>query len=69
MPQGTGDVQTSPADGLPYSAMFLRIRVDGQTLLTLRVQVSDTDIYGFSTLDGADAPSRLTALGNAVLSH
>ena len=65
----TGQVEVTPADGLGYPAMFLRIPVDGDTLLSLRVQVGDTDFYAFNAHDAADAPARLTALGKAVLPH
>jgi hypothetical protein len=65
----TGPVEVTPADGLGYPAMFLRIPVDGETLLSLRVQVGDTDVYAFNAHDAADAPARLTALAKAVLPH
>ena len=67
MAEPSGQVQITPADGLGYSAEFLRIPVDGDTLLSLRVQVGDSDVYAFNTRDAADAPARLTALGKAVL--
>jgi len=68
-PEQTGQVEVIPAVGLGYPAMFLRIPADGDTLLSLRVQVGDTDVYAFNAHDTADAPARLTALGKAVLPH
>jgi len=68
-PDETGQVEVTPAGGLGYPAVFLRIPVDGDTLLSLRVQVGDTDVYAFNAHDAADAPARLTALGKAVLPH
>ncbi len=65
----SGQVAVTPADGLGYPAMFLRIPVDGNTLLSLRVQVGDMDVYAFNADDTAAAPARLTALGKAVLPH
>lgn len=68
-PEQTAQVEVTPAEGLGYPAMFLRIPVDGDTLLSLRVQVGDTDVYAFNAHYAADAPARLTALGKAVLPH
>jgi hypothetical protein len=67
MAEPAGQVEITPAIGLGYSAEFLRIPVDGDTLLSLRVQVGDSDVYAFNTRDTAEAPARLMALGKAVL--
>lgn len=61
------NVTTDAADGFSYPALFLRIPVAGDTLLSLRVQIGDHDVYGFSTRDSADGPARLSAVGHAVL--
>jgi hypothetical protein len=62
----TQPVQVDPVGGLGDSAAYLHIPVDGDTMLSLRVQVGDT-VYAFNAKETADAPATLMSLGKAVL--
>jgi hypothetical protein len=61
--------QPSPVDVPGYSAVYWRMPVDSDTLLTLRLQAGPNDVYGFVTKDAPDALAQLTALATAVLPH
>ena len=56
----------TPVDGIGDSAVLLRIPVDDQTLVSLRVQRGD-DVYAFNGADAPDTPDRLITLAKAVL--
>ena len=68
-PKPDAQIQPSPADVPGYSAVFWRMPVDTDTLLTLRVQAGPNDVYGFMTKDAPDALAQLSALATAVLPH
>jgi hypothetical protein len=59
-------IDTRPVDGIGDSAVLLRIPVDDQTLVSLRVQRGD-DVYAFNTADAPETPDRLFSLAKTVL--
>lgn len=59
-------IERTPVDGIGDSALLLRIPVDDQTLVSLRVQRGD-DVYAFNTADAPETPARLITLAKAVL--
>jgi hypothetical protein len=63
---GDAQVESTPADGFVDSAVLLRVPVDGEKLLILRVQRGD-EVFGFNILDGPDSPDRLITLARKVL--
>lgn len=60
-------IDRTPVDGIGDSAVLLRIHVDDQTLVSLRVQRGD-DVYAFNGPDAPETPDRLITLARAVLS-
>lgn len=60
-------IERTPVAGIGDSAVLLRIPVDDQTLLSLRVQRGD-DVYAFNGPDTPGTPDRLINLARAVLS-
>jgi len=65
-PDAVPPIEITPVDGIGYSAVLLRIPVDDQTLVSLRVERGD-DVYAFNTADAPDTPDRLITLAKAVL--
>lgn len=65
---GTGGppIETTPVDGIGDSAVLLRIPVDDQILVSLRVQ-RGADEYAFNAADAPETPDRLITLAKAVV--
>jgi len=59
-------IESTPVGGIGDSAVLLRIPVDDETLVSLRVQRGD-DVYAFNGADAPDTPERLVTLAKAVL--
>jgi hypothetical protein len=59
-------IERTPVDGIGDSAVLLRIPVDDQTLVSLRVQRGE-DVYAFNGADEPETPGRLFALAKVVL--
>lgn len=59
-------IERTPVSGIGNSAVLLRIPVDDQILVSLRVQRGD-DEYAFNAPDAPDTPERLVTLAKAVL--
>ena len=59
-------IERTQVDGIGDSAVLLRIPVDDETLVSLRVQRGD-DVYAFNGADAPETPDRLFALAKAVL--
>lgn len=59
-------IERTPVDGIGDSAVLLRIPVDDQTVVSLRVQRGD-DVYAFNGADAPETPDRLITLAKAVL--
>jgi hypothetical protein len=67
--QGSGAapaIERTPVDGIGDSAVLLRLPVDDQTVVSLRVQRGD-DVYAFNGADAPETPNRLLSLAKAVL--
>jgi hypothetical protein len=67
--QGPGaapPIESTPVGGIGDSAVLLRIPVDDETLVSLRVQRGD-DVYAFNGADAPETPDRLLSLAKAVL--
>ena len=59
-------IDTTPVDDIGDSAVLLRLRVEDQTLVSLRVQRGD-DVYTFNAADAPDTSDRLITIAKAVL--
>jgi hypothetical protein len=59
-------IESTPVGGIGDSAVLLRIPVDDQMLVSLRVQRGD-DVYAFNGADAPETPDRLLTLAKAVL--
>ena len=59
-------IERTPVDEIGDSAVLLRIPVDDQMLVSLRVQRGD-DVYAFNAADAPETPDRLITLAKAVL--
>ena len=59
-------IERTPVAGIGDSAVLLRIPVDDQTLVSLRVHRGD-DVYAFNGPDAPETPDRLITLAKAVL--
>lgn len=59
-------IESTPVDGIGDSAVLLRIPVDDETLVSLRVQRGH-DVYAFNGADAPETPDRLITLAKAVL--
>jgi hypothetical protein len=60
-------IESTPVDGIGDSAVLLRIPVDDQTVVSLRVQRGQ-DVYAFNGADLPETPDRLISLAKAILS-
>jgi len=65
-PGAAPPIETTPVDSIGDSAVLLRIPVDDETLVSLRVQRGD-DVYAFNGADAPETPDRLISLAKAVL--
>jgi len=66
MAKARAPIETKPVAGIGDSAVLLRISIDDQTLVSLRVQRGD-DVYAFNGADAPETPDRLFSLAKAVL--
>jgi hypothetical protein len=63
---GGPPIETTPIEGIGDSAVLLRIPVDDQMLVSLRVQCG-ADEYTFNAADALDMPDRLFSVAKETL--